>query len=189
VAASREIGLSPTERTNHQLFADGLGDRDRSLSPEGDAAWDTLRASIAPDPQPPSVGSSFASAVAAASSSTGSAATSASTSMSSTGPSEGVSGTRDCDISDSASNTDEDEEDMYGLQEFSRSRGDHLQRSYAEMVSSRPQQPPRNDASADEIDWAAMHRIITSLVERDDVPEEWWASAGLTRNLRHEPMS
>ncbi|EHK97979.1 hypothetical protein GLAREA_05317 [Glarea lozoyensis ATCC 20868] len=187
VAASREIGLGSTERP--RPFADGLGDRDRSLSPEGDSAWDTLRASIAPDPQPPSVGSSFASAAAAASSSTGSAVTSAGTSMTSAGPSEGAPGTRDCDMSDSASNTDEDEEDMYGLQEFHRSSGEHLRRSYAEMVSSRPRQQSRNDSSADEVDWAAMRRIITSLVERDDVPEEWWASAGLTRNLRHEPMS
>jgi hypothetical protein len=161
-----------------------LGDRDRSLSPEGDSAWDTLRASIAPDPQPPSGGSSFASTAAAASSSTGSAVTSTGTSMTSAVPSEGVSGVRDCDNSDSEC-TDEDEEEMYGLQEFTRSRGDHLRRSYAETVSSRPQ-PSRND---DEVDWAAMRRIITSLVERDDVPEEWWSSTGLTRNLRHEPMS
>jgi hypothetical protein len=174
------------DRPNHYRFADGLGDRDRSLSPEGDAAWDTLRASIAPDPQPPSGGSSFASTAAAASSSTSSAVTSTGTSMTSTGPSEAILGNRDCDNSDFEC-TDEDEEDTYGLQEFAQSRGDHLRRSYAEMVSSRPQQS-RND-NADDIDWPAMRRIITSLVEREDVPEEWWASAGLTRNLRHESMS
>ncbi|KAI1105299.1 hypothetical protein F4804DRAFT_304468 [Jackrogersella minutella] len=42
-------------------YADGLGDRDRSLSPEGDGVWDTLQSTLTPDPQPPSVGSSFAS--------------------------------------------------------------------------------------------------------------------------------
>lgn len=41
---------------------DGLGDRDRSLSPE---VWDTLLTTLTPDPQPPSVGSSFASGTAA----------------------------------------------------------------------------------------------------------------------------
>lgn len=38
---------------------DGLGDRDRSLSPERDDVWNTLLSTITPDPQPPSVGSSF----------------------------------------------------------------------------------------------------------------------------------
>ncbi|KAI9163003.1 hypothetical protein HJFPF1_04600 [Paramyrothecium foliicola] len=40
---------------------DGLGDRDRSLSPE---VWDTLLSTLTPDPQPPSASSSFASAAA-----------------------------------------------------------------------------------------------------------------------------
>lgn len=40
---------------------DGLGDRDRSLSPE---VWDTLLSTLTPDPQPPSAGSSFASVAA-----------------------------------------------------------------------------------------------------------------------------
>jgi hypothetical protein len=39
---------------------DGLGDRERSLSPE---VWDTLLSTLTPDPQPPSAGSSFASVV------------------------------------------------------------------------------------------------------------------------------
>lgn len=44
---------------------DGLGDRRRSLSPEGDGVWDTLLTTLTPDPQPPSVGSSFASSSSA----------------------------------------------------------------------------------------------------------------------------
>ncbi|GAO18879.1 hypothetical protein UVI_02045970 [Ustilaginoidea virens] len=40
---------------------DGLGDRERSLSPEG---WDTLLSTLTPDPQPPSAGSSFAAVAA-----------------------------------------------------------------------------------------------------------------------------
>ncbi|KAF4335886.1 hypothetical protein FBEOM_10260 [Fusarium beomiforme] len=48
----------PVERSR---VVDGLGDRERSLSPE---VWDTLLSTLTPDPQPPSAGSSFASNVA-----------------------------------------------------------------------------------------------------------------------------
>lgn len=51
---------------------DGLGDRERSLSPDTNGTWDTLLTTLTPDPQPPSAGSSFASV-------TGSTATSQST--------------------------------------------------------------------------------------------------------------
>lgn len=51
----------PNDRPSRPHPADGLGDRDRSLSPEG---WDTLRSTLTPDPQPPSAGTSFASAAA-----------------------------------------------------------------------------------------------------------------------------
>lgn len=59
---------------------DGLGDRNRSLSPE---VWDTLLTTLTPDPQPPSAGSSFASATAstAATSQRQSAAASSRTSL------------------------------------------------------------------------------------------------------------
>lgn len=84
---------------------DGLGDRDRSLSPEGDGVWDTLLSSITPDPQPPSVGTSFRSTstpASASASASGSASASASTSQS-TAPStafpwhneDGLEGERD----------------------------------------------------------------------------------------------
>lgn len=43
---------------------DGLGDRERSLSPDANGTWDTLLTTLTPDPQPPSAGSSFASATA-----------------------------------------------------------------------------------------------------------------------------
>ncbi|SPN97510.1 uncharacterized protein DNG_01024 [Cephalotrichum gorgonifer] len=40
---------------------DGLGDRERSMSPDPNGTWDTLLTTLTPDPQPPSAGSSFAS--------------------------------------------------------------------------------------------------------------------------------
>ena len=167
---------------------DGLGDRDRSLSPEGGAAWDTLLTSITPDPQPPSAGSSFASTSAAATSSSNAARSSANTSMPSAG------GTQDpmlpCDLTDSASDSDEEEEDMYELQGFNtgRNRGDRFWRTYANVVTAGVSRPSQQGVvDAEHLD--GMHRIISRLAERDEIPESWWASAGLSRNLRREPTS
>ncbi|KAF5633566.1 hypothetical protein F52700_6020 [Fusarium sp. NRRL 52700] len=60
-ASNRITRFAPFQRV------DGLGDRDRSLSPE---VWDTLLSTLTPDPQPPSAGSSFASNVASQSAGT-----------------------------------------------------------------------------------------------------------------------
>lgn len=49
---------------------DGLGDRERSLSPDANGTWDTLLTTLTPDPQPPSAGSSFASTTGTGSSAT-----------------------------------------------------------------------------------------------------------------------
>ncbi|KAL8795700.1 MAG: hypothetical protein Q9195_001938 [Heterodermia aff. obscurata] len=57
---------SPPPR--HQSHVDGLGDRRRSFSSEGDG-WDTLLTTITPDERVPSVHSSFTSATASASAS------------------------------------------------------------------------------------------------------------------------
>ncbi len=55
----------PSARDLFGSPVDGLGDRRRSLSPEGDGVWDTLLTTLTPDPHPPSVGSSFASSSSA----------------------------------------------------------------------------------------------------------------------------
>ncbi|KAG5975869.1 hypothetical protein E4U55_007545 [Claviceps digitariae] len=60
-AGSRSRGPSARQHMPPRRAArvvDGLGDRDRSLSPE---VWETLLSTLTPDPQPPSAGSSFAS--------------------------------------------------------------------------------------------------------------------------------
>lgn len=168
---------------NRRRRVDGLGDRDRSLSPEGSAAWDTLLTSITPDPQAPSAGSSFAStsaAAAAAAASSGSGPSTAGTSL--TSLSRGVE--HECDLSESGSNT-EDEEDIYELQEYSRSRGESLARTYAEAVAARADRATRNDTEH----LSGLHRIISRMARRDDVPDAWWLSAGLSRNLRPEPTN
>lgn len=140
----------------------GLGDRDRSLSPE----WDTLLGSITPDPQPPSVGSSFASASAWASAAATSSLgpESANTPMTSLGLSEDSPTLGDC-ISES-----EDEEDMYELQDPSRAtRSERFWRTYADVVT-----PQAGDLGG-------MQRIISGLASREDIPDDWWAGAGLSR--------
>ncbi|KAG5917147.1 hypothetical protein E4U53_004232 [Claviceps sorghi] len=63
-SGSRTRGLSARQQLPPRRAArgvDGLGDRDRSLSPE---VWDTLLSTLTPDPQPPSAGSSFVSVAA-----------------------------------------------------------------------------------------------------------------------------
>jgi hypothetical protein len=160
---------------------DGLGDRDRS--PEGGEAWDTLLTSITPDPQPPSAGSSFASssaAAAATSSSSNSGPAWVGRSMTSPERSGESPGLRDCDEPTSSdSDTDDDDgelEDFSVLVDSARTRGDRpWTSSYADVTrANRGAQSP--DQSLE-----GMHRIISRLAERDDIPESWWASVGLRR--------
>ncbi|KAJ3486047.1 hypothetical protein NLG97_g6693 [Lecanicillium saksenae] len=37
-----------------------------------------------------------------------------------------------------------------------------------------------------EEDWSGMQRIMRSLARREDIPEEWWAEAGLSRTLSRQ---
>ncbi|KAI0012619.1 hypothetical protein F4779DRAFT_15736 [Xylariaceae sp. FL0662B] len=74
-----QLSRGASRLSNRVRYVDGLGDRDRSLSPEGDGVWDTLQSTLTPDPQPPSVGSSFASTTASAATSQSTAASSSNT--------------------------------------------------------------------------------------------------------------
>lgn len=184
--ASNEMARSRTRLRQariRQAALDGLGDRNRSLSPDGGAAWDTLLTSITPDPQPPSAGSSFASTSAAvATASMSNSASSTNTSMTSARETRDPA-LRDCDISDVSNTDEEDEEDMYELREFNQGRSRGPWRTYASAVVT----PASLAADPEHLD--GMHHIISRLAERDEIPETWWASAGLSRNLRREPSS
>lgn len=68
----------PARRHRHQNNLDGLGDRDRSFSPD-DAQWETMLATIPPDERVPSAQSSFTSATASSTSSYGTMLTAPST--------------------------------------------------------------------------------------------------------------
>lgn len=179
---ARARRLTPGDATLEARF-DGLGDRNRSLSPEGDGVWDTLLSSITPDPQPPSVGTSFASASAATSQpSTASGANSASSSR--TSLDDGADGsysaeligfTEACESGGDNSDTegDEDEEARENiLRRFGRSHGDMAERDDEDIEVFGGVE--------------SMQRIVRNLARREDIPDEWWAEAGLSRTLGRE---
>ncbi|KAK2596717.1 hypothetical protein QQS21_006232 [Conoideocrella luteorostrata] len=265
---------------------DGLGDRDRSLSPE---VWDTLLATLTPDPQPPSAGSSFASVAAShtAGPSSGTPTTAPDMTVLNQAETSYESG---CDCSDNERDTpDFDHPDLervrrrrleardrelralanhrvpdYNLDGMaepyltsmgSRTREpytmmplgetrprysgegrparqintpngsltiyestvrlgqpnntshqttstDHLpntsrsyalsssllnasQRNYPSLLQNQeaPASLSRANSSSAEDDLAGMQRIVRRLARREDIPDEWWANAGLSRIL------
>ncbi|KAI1812550.1 hypothetical protein GGS20DRAFT_557490 [Poronia punctata] len=131
---------------------DGLGDRDRSLSPDSDRVWYTLQSTLTPDPQPPSVGSSFASTTASATASQVQARGGNSWNRSMTSPDDEMEVELEppCDPINDESEGEEDEDADDGGR----------------------------------LEWlSGMHRIVAALASRDDIPDEWWAQAGLSRSM------
>ncbi|KAF6839438.1 hypothetical protein CPLU01_01858 [Colletotrichum plurivorum] len=267
----RVIGNSrrPTGLPAEHAGTDGLGDRNRSLSPDEDGVWDTLLTTLTPDPQPPSAGSSFASATASASASASqsqSAAASSRTSL--TGP-EAPEDTLEQPCESGLDNSDSE-----GQEEnpFSFSRGwrslpqamEHWTMNYPSrhrrFVSDLDANDPsrisfvradRSFGSRDDqemrtrrrLELARHYRIATrdptplpelldhivrdsseesrgaggqgrpdadsapsstgqtpndngldglqmimrNMARREDIPDEWWAGAGLSRNMPEEP--
>lgn len=160
-------------------YMDGLGDRDRSLSPEGDSVWDTLQSTLTPDPQPPSVGSSFASTNASAAASQ---TTASSSNTSITNPDEEVE--PPCDpVAENLLDTDDDgdEEAEEHPTETSRRPTPHSERrSYADVVAALP----AGDDRTERLEWLSdMQRIVQGLASRQDIPDQWWAAAGLSRSM------
>ncbi|KAM3511303.1 hypothetical protein MY11210_005040 [Beauveria gryllotalpidicola] len=258
----------PTERGTG---VDGLGDRERSISPEEE--WDTLFTTLAPDPQPPSANTSFASGTGTQSAGQAAAAPSTGGSIlpdgfddapvdpgcdsgcehsdpdewawgqRSRGIHEGVAGERQRDSNDRVQG---------GTLRPRGVRVEYRQQGpmphYARSVNRRrevPQQrhpvfehpdapsiaerqalnrvpmPDRNSpdswvgrasigageqentslprharmmtfspgAAPAEEDWSGMQHIMRSLAQREDIPEEWWAEAGLSRTLSQQGTS
>ncbi|KAK4064887.1 uncharacterized protein Triagg1_8886 [Trichoderma aggressivum f. europaeum] len=219
--------------------ADGLGDRDRSLSPE---VWDTLLTTLTPDPQPPSASSSFASAAAPQNA----GPSNAPPPPSAPGvPDELVDGA--CESGHEGSDDEEDEwysqlpATMRSVTSFRRRfeyqrrpavpgynldgpsdgpLGDQSQserpgyslhdsqtdgyallltNSFLTQVGSEDERradrlrPNREGstgsgpgAQTGDEEWLGMRRIVQSLAAREDIPDEWWAEAGLNRTLPHD---
>lgn len=216
----------PEDRHSRPQPVDGLGDRDRSLSPEG---WDTLRSTLTPDPQPPSAGSSFASA--AATHGAGPA------NPPPTAP-ELPGGTMDTACESGHENSD-DEDTLFGYPGYRGIRhahrrirqlvpeynldgpsdgprsqqtqssgpsGDVLANHYSQLLFAQTSHTGSEDErmldrlriirerstgggpnthSGDE-EWVGMQRIVRNLAAREDIPDEWWAGAGLNRTLPRE---
>ncbi|EEP80700.1 predicted protein [Uncinocarpus reesii 1704] len=195
-------------RSGRRQEVDGLGDRERSPAPDEDEmhdSWETLLTTITPDDQLPSLDSSFASATASASSalsrSSGlsNSVTSLHTPMSSI-------------LSDTLETFDFDREFPDGLPdglpncEFSSSDSDsdtepesELDTSPARLAagSAEEEESDQSDSSYDPAQIASdivssssrleqAQMIIELLAMRSDIPDEWWATAGLSRTLRRE---
>ncbi|KAI0134231.1 hypothetical protein BJ170DRAFT_191195 [Xylariales sp. AK1849] len=157
-------------------YMDGLGDRDRSLSPEGDSVWDTLQSTLTPDPQPPSVGSSFASTnVSAAASQT----TLSSSNTSITNPDEELE--PPCDSVDEDAEP-RDEERSSGRTTSRRPTPHGGRRSYADVAAD---SLPLTRLEGDErLEWLSdMQRIVQDLASQEDIPDHQWAAAGLSRSM------
>lgn len=152
--------------------SDGLGDRNRSLSPEGDN-WDTLQTTVTPDPQPPSVGSSFASASAAATQSTAAASSRTSFTTLDRADDLELSFEPPCESGCDNSDTEGDEEDEMGQIPYIPGPSYH-----------------RRATDDDPVELlggiGGMQRIVRNLARREDIPDEWWADAGLSRTLSRE---
>lgn len=176
------------DSTTQASRLDGLGDRDRSLSPEGDGVWDTLLSSITPDPQPPSVGTSFTSTPAPASAVGTSQSTASANSANSSrtsladGPDGGYTPgfAEVCESGGDNSDTEGDEDE--------EARDNTLRRfgqSYADLTGRGNDDDDDDDDDDLEVFGGveSMQRIVMNLARRQDIPDEWWAEAGLSRTL------
>lgn len=177
---------------------DGLGDRQRSPSPDGrDDAWETLLTTITPDANLPSTDTSFSSNTPSATDAPRNgtsqrSATSFPTLPSSLGSAFSSNLALDpypdhlnpCDFS----SDDEDTPVNYhrvltpsGLQmPLRRSPGLHS------TISGHSPIPTISFSFSDpsnESDIHQMQAILDRLARREDIPDDWWAGAGLSRNM------
>ncbi|KAI9811646.1 MAG: hypothetical protein M1827_005395 [Pycnora praestabilis] len=181
---------------------DGLGDRQRSFSPDDDA-WETLLTTIAPDNHLPSAESSFTSASASASASSlisNSASSSNSFLTAPTSSSDTLEPFPICDLSTESEGSETEAEDFdimentdpsgqlirnpYRYSANIRARGDEAGRMAEEMLDESILRHNRNAEERAERDqeFQQMHAILDRLARREEIPDEWWAAAGLSRD-------
>lgn len=209
-AAGETAGVSAAAPVN------GLGNRARSLSPSNDTAWDTLLTSIAPDPQAPSAESSFTSAAASAGNSSFGGAARPGTSSSATSVSDVSGGPSQffeniCETfesrPDSGEEGENDSEDIAVLRRAAQGEPrtvdeptlDIFWRGYTEVVARRADRVARHSGVGRGVGGGenppthpglgGMQRIVQRLAGREDIPDEWWASAGLVRIVPEVPAA
>lgn len=187
-------------RSHREGAIDGLGDRQRSLSPDGEResdAWDTLLSTITPDANLPSTDTSFSSTFPSATdvsrhgtsrrSGASSQTQPSSLSSSRTGPPElnfDVLDHLPCDFF-----SDDDEDTPVNHHRVSGSSGIplSLRRSPGlhSTMSSHPPIPTISFSFSDsgDSDLQQMQAILDRLARREDIPDDWWAGAGLSRTM------
>ncbi|KAL9119734.1 MAG: hypothetical protein Q9187_003709 [Circinaria calcarea] len=183
---------------------DGLGDRRRSFSPD-ENQWETLLTTITPDDYLPSTAStSFTSAASAMISDPSQSSTSSSTTLL-TAPSSTAPSSTDtlniyppiCDEQELSSDSDyaeyrEYEEDLFNEArqageppppDPSRYSANVLEASRRASQQISEQFSRARRRSDRDLELAQMHAILDRMERREEVPDEWWAAAGLSRNL------
>ncbi|PWY86242.1 hypothetical protein BO70DRAFT_289116, partial [Aspergillus heteromorphus CBS 117.55] len=209
----RRVGqrsINEATRPAREAMVDGLGDRQRSVSPDDDHAndaWETLLTTITPDTSLPSADSSFTSASAS-----GTTASTIGTTRSSATSLQPMSNPMDsganalqraldpypeflnpCDYS---SSTDSESDSESGISQqslfrrYRRIRQMESLRRAQHLQSTMSNHPPIptisfafSDSSSSDPDLHQMQAILDRLARREDIPDEWWAAAGLSRTL------
>ncbi|KAJ5635307.1 uncharacterized protein N7484_008620 [Penicillium longicatenatum] len=178
---------------------DGLGDRQRSVSPDGErenAAWETLLSTLTPDTHLPSTSTSFSSTIAPSTDTSLDSTSRHSAPQSRRLPPLPVHTALDpypdqlhpCDLSSSDDEDTPVSHQSSGPILFGASglplplyRGAGL----PSTMSNHPPIPTISfsfDSSTD-TDLQQMQAILDRLARREDIPDDWWAGAGLSRNM------
>lgn len=203
-----EQSISDLNRPFSEPSIDGLGDRQRSLSPDDDDyahnAWETLLTTMTPDANLPSNESSFASTSASATNAPRSGTTATSTNSTQTLPSSLDSATANvhlaldpypeflnpCDYPTSSDSESDPEIDFEGNRQARRRRGlprprfmDSLRQSHDinSTMSSQPPIPTISFAFSDpstDPEFRQMQSIVSRFAN-GDVPDHMWVAAGL----------
>ncbi|RLM01223.1 hypothetical protein CFD26_108432 [Aspergillus turcosus] len=212
----RRVGqrsVNEANRTMHRdMTVDGLGDRQRSMSPDEDVsndAWETLLTTITPDDNLPSANSSFASASASELNPSASAVSRNPPSSSQTLPSSLDSSAatvrmvldpypeyiNPCDYPSSTDSDSASEGDFNQLSLWRRYRRRMHQMGtsrrsddYYSTMSSHPPIPTISFAfsnSSTDPELQQMQAILNRLARRESIPDDWWAAAGLSPAIGH----
>ncbi|KAJ5570883.1 hypothetical protein N7535_004543 [Penicillium sp. DV-2018c] len=179
-------------RPGQDPITDGLGDRQRSPSPDGERnldTWQTLLLTMIPDATSPSTDTSFASNSASAADAPRNAASREATSGPMTigaarahfGLEPYVDTLNPCDFSS------DDEESPISYNQFlariPTRRPSHSRRS---TISRHPPIPTIALPVLDHDQNDELHHmqvILDRLARREVIPDDWWAAAGLARTL------
>ncbi|KOS47583.1 hypothetical protein ACN38_g1439 [Penicillium nordicum] len=194
-------------RSTRDPVADGLGDRQRSPSPDAERetdAWETLLSTITPDATLPSTDTSFTSTSAAAPDISRNARPRSSVNLTQPMTAEAARAhfgldpypdqLNPCDFSSS-----DDEDAPSTFQEFMGRISRHpdqnstmsnhppvpvvIPASVLAFSDSRRQNPSLSDRHHQNDDLHHMQVILDRLARREDIPDDWWAAAGLARTL------